>query len=96
MEEYISRNAVLKHKTLIPGFVGEYVAVPAILSIPAVKVSFIEGRWDFKNNGRYGQTRCYCSACGKHSGIGGTRANQMKPFCPNCGARMDVRNEVID
>ncbi len=47
------------------------------------------GQWEFKSNGRYGQTRCYCSACGKHSGIGGICTNQLKPYCPNCGAKMD-------
>lgn len=51
------------------------------------------GQWKFKNNGRYGQTRCYCTACGKHSGIGGIRENQMKPYCPNCGAKMDGGND---
>ena len=47
-----------------------------------------EGEWIFRGDGRYGQTRCYCSLCGKHSGIGGIRSNQLKPFCPNCGAKM--------
>lgn len=47
-----------------------------------------EGEWIFRNDGAYGRTRCYCSACGKHSGIGGIRENQLKPFCPNCGAKM--------
>ena len=47
-----------------------------------------EGEWIFRNDGAYGRTRCYCSACGKHSGIGGIRENQLKPFCPNCGAHM--------
>jgi hypothetical protein len=46
------------------------------------------GRWVFRNDGRYRQTRCYCTACGKHSGIGGIRENQLKPYCPNCGADM--------
>ena len=47
-----------------------------------------EGEWIFRNDGAYGRTRCYCSACGKHSGIGGIRENQLKPYCPNCGAKM--------
>lgn len=84
-EEYIEREAV---KSLINiNFSGLLDAVDAI---PAADVApVVHGRWDFKNNGKYGQTRCYCTACGKHSGIGGIRENQMKPYCPNCGAKMD-------
>jgi hypothetical protein len=52
------------------------------------------GEWVFRNEGTYGRTRCYCTACGKHSGIGGIRANQLKPFCPNCGA--DMRGKKND
>jgi NAD-dependent SIR2 family protein deacetylase len=47
------------------------------------------GEWIIKPHGSYGQLRAFCSACGKHSGIGGIESNQRKPFCPNCGARMD-------
>ena len=47
------------------------------------------GEWEFRNDGAYCRTRCYCTVCGKHSGIGGIRENQLKPFCPNCGAKMD-------
>ena len=46
------------------------------------------GEWSFRSDGAYNRTRCYCSACGKHSGIGGIRKNQLKPYCPNCGAKM--------
>ena len=31
----------------------------------------------------------WCSVCGKRSGIGGIKSNRMKPFCPNCGAKME-------
>ena len=48
----------------------------------------VQGEWIFRNCGSYSQTRAFCSACGKHSGIGGIRSNQAKPFCPNCGAHM--------
>lgn len=47
------------------------------------------GRWEIRNDGPYGRARAYCTACRKHSGIGGIRSNQLKPYCPNCGARMD-------
>ncbi len=48
------------------------------------------GKWVFKNEGTYNRLRAYCSVCGLHSGIGGIRKNQLKPFCPNCGAVMEV------
>ena len=32
----------------------------------------VHAEWEFRNNGRYGQTICYCSACGKHSGFFGS------------------------
>lgn len=46
------------------------------------------GYWTFKNT-TYCHYGCFCSVCGKKSGIGGIRENQLKPYCPNCGARMD-------
>lgn len=61
-----------------------------IQDAPAADVApVVHGRWEFKNDGRYGQRRCYCSICGKHSGIGGIKSNQLKLYCPNCGAKMD-------
>ena len=38
MAEYIEREALLKHKTLIPGFIGEYVLVDRITEAPAADV----------------------------------------------------------
>lgn len=54
---------------------------PTIEAAPVV-----HGEWIARCDGRYGQTRTYCSVCGKHSGIGGIK--QKPPFCPNCGAKM--------
>lgn len=48
------------------------------------------GKWILKNEGTYNRLRAYCSECGLRSGIGGIRKNQIKPFCPNCGAVMEV------
>ena len=53
------------------------------------------GRWIIKPHGSYRQLRAFCSACGKHSGIGGIESNQRKPFCPNCGARMEGVNQKM-
>lgn len=47
-----------------------------------------EGEWVDKPTGAYGRWQSWCSACGKHSGIGGIESNRHKPFCPNCGAKM--------
>lgn len=49
----------------------------------------VHGRWEDKPTGRYGQQQSWCSACGKHSGIGGIEKNRHRAYCPNCGARMD-------
>ncbi len=51
----------------------------------------VRGEWIFKYDGAYGKRRAYCSACGKRSGIGGIIENQMKPYCPNCGAEMKLK-----
>lgn len=57
---------------------------PTIEAVPVV-----HGRWEDKPTGRYGKWQSWCSACGKHSGIGGIEKNRHRAFCPNCGARMD-------
>jgi hypothetical protein len=46
------------------------------------------GEWVDKPTGAYSRMQSWCSACGKHSGIGGIESNRHKPFCPNCGASM--------
>ena len=51
-----------------------------------------EGEWIDKPTGAYRRMQSWCSACGKHSGIGGIESNRHKPFCPNCGARMSRGN----
>ena len=51
------------------------------------------GHWIFRNDGAYLRTKCYCSVCGKTNGIGGIRSNQAKPYCPNCGAKMEKYDE---
>lgn len=47
-----------------------------------------QGEWVDKPTGAYGRMQSWCSACGKHSGIGGIKSNRHKPYCPNCGAKM--------
>lgn len=62
-------------------------ALQDALTIDAVPV--VHGRWIVRFNGPYKRRRCYCSRCEKHNGVGGIAQNQEKPYCPNCGAKMD-------
>ena len=47
------------------------------------------GYWIDKPTGRYLHMGSWCSVCQEKSGIGGIESNRHKPYCPNCGARMD-------
>ena len=51
------------------------------------------GHWIDKPTGKYSNWQSYCSACGKHSQIGGIESNRHKPRCPWCGAFMDEVSE---
>lgn len=52
------------------------------------------GYWIDKPTGRYLHYGSWCSVCGNKSGIGGIESNRHKPYCPNCGAKMDGRSET--
>ena len=61
-----------------------------INAFPAADVApVVHGKWIVRFDGPYKRRRCYCSHCGKHNGVGGIAKNQEKPYCPNCGAKMD-------
>ena len=49
------------------------------------------GKWIDKP-GPYYRMQAWCSCCGQHSGIGGIESNRHKPYCPNCGAKMDLED----
>lgn len=66
------------------GLLGLIEKAPTVDAVPVV-----HGRWIARFDGPYNRRRCYCSHCGKHNGVGGIAKNQEKPFCPNCGAKMD-------
>ena len=64
-------------------------------SIPAADVApVVHGHWVVRFDGPYKRRRCYCSHCGKHNGVGGIAQNQEKPYCPNCGVKMDGKEVV--
>lgn len=73
-----------------PSIMSVETCIKLFDSVPAADVvEVVHGEWIDKPTGAYGRTQSWCSACGKHSGIGGIESNRHKPYCPNCGAKMD-------
>lgn len=69
----------------------DFIVIPK--DTPAADVApVVHAHWKVRFDNPYRRRRCYCSNCKKHSGIGGN--SQEKPYCPNCGAKMDRRNET--
>ena len=65
-------------------------ALEIIDTAPSADVQEIKhGYWIDKPTGRYCHIGSYCSVCEEKSGIGGIESNRHKPYCPNCGAKMD-------
>ena len=85
----LSNGSVLgRHTGLADCIASEISCLPAADVAPVV-----HGWWVVRFDGPYKRRRCYCSHCGKHNGVGGIAQNQEKPYCPNCGARMDGGKE---
>lgn len=65
-------------------------AMDNLADVPAADVQEVKhGKWTIRYEGAYKRAKCYCSVCGKPNGIGGIISNQKKPYCPNCGARIE-------
>lgn len=89
MSDYVDRKALLDKLYDEDAVFMRGVAI--INQFPAADVApVVHGGWIDKpimRNGYHYQS--WCSACGKHSSIGGIDSNRHKPYCPNCGAKMD-------
>lgn len=69
---------------------GLKCAVRAVERQPTADVAEVKhGEWKDKFNRSRMVTQSFCSVCGEHSGVGGIESNRHKPYCPNCGAKMD-------
>ena len=103
MPRYIDADALLEKAWDADTRIGyvQVVDVGDVIDAPTISPDDVRGvgAWIKRFDGPYGRGRTYCSACGKHSGIGGIK--QTPPFCPSCGARMtraesEKAMEVID
>ena len=102
MAEYISRDDAIKKALnaciMVVGHgISQIDAVDIadeIERIPPADVAEVRhGHWIDKPSGRYLHMGSFCSVCGEKSGIGGIESNRHKPYCPNCGAKMDGKGE---
>lgn len=99
MAEYIERGAILDRLRKVHMDEGPFTsgvqfgvehAIQCIEEAAAADVApVVHGHWIDKPTGRYGEMQSWCTSCGKRSGIGGIKKNRHKPYCPNCGAKMD-------
>ena len=88
MSRYIDADVLIDDLIHNRSFYPALVA-SAIKNAPTADVEEVRhGEWIDKPTGAYCRMQSWCSACGKHSGIGGIESNRHKPFCPNCGAKM--------
>ncbi len=97
-KEYIERDTIyrrVKERTNPYGKPTiDYESGVKVLNLikqePAADVVEVRhGHWIDKPTGRYMHMGSWCSVCGEKSGIGGIESNRHKPYCPNCGAKMD-------
>lgn len=62
-----------------------------VMGMPAADVApVVYGRWEQDADGDW-----YCTHCNEYACIcdSGKERTYRKPYCPNCGAKMQVRDE---
>lgn len=65
-DDLISRSELLEHKTLIPGFIGEYVAVSAINEAPTVDAVEVVRCRECREYTRREEGVMYCRLTGRN------------------------------
>ena len=85
MAEFIKREAVID--LITRRYENPEICTQEINSIPAADVApVVHGRWEQDADGDW-----YCSNCDEVVAIceSGRERTYRKPYCPNCGAKMD-------
>lgn len=78
----IEREAAIRTIKLWRGTISVEMAVAEIAALPTIDPApVVHGRWIHDINNLYG-----CSECIKRETMS---PKKLKPYCPNCGARMD-------
>ena len=88
MDEYIKRESVID--LITRRYENPEICTQEINSIPAADVApVVHGRWEQDADGDW-----YCTNCDEVVAIceSGRERTYRKPYCPNCGAKMDGGN----
>lgn len=83
---YYPQSNLYTGTVLVKPLDGVYALKEDIDAMPAADVQEVKhGHWIIRYEGTYKRAKCYCSVCGKPNGVAGK--NQMRPYCPWCGAK---------
>lgn len=76
-------------------FLAYYEVVhDAIDNAPTVDAKLVKhGMWKLENTMDCSEDKLYCSECKYVAWIGRESYKGRTPFCPNCGAKMDLKEE---
>ena len=84
----IDADVLVKHKVTgeIGNLSGDFVPGFAIANAPTIKAEPVRhGRWIHDINNLYGCSKCFGRETMSHK--------KLKPYCPNCGAKMGKKEE---